>query len=171
MKLAKREKYLIGLTAGFVLVASLVQFFVLPFFDDLERMKRGVESKKDGVAEIVKLRAEYLALREDSSSIAQMLAKRPKNFTLFSFLEKAAGAAEVKEYIKYMKPSVSSDKGPFKESLVEMKIEGITLMQFVGYLRRIESPENVVSVKRVSIQHNKKEDGFLDAILQVLTYL
>lgn len=171
MKLAKREKYLIGFTAGFVLVASLVQFFVLPFFDGLERMKRGVEAKEAGMAEIVKLRAEYLALRENSSGIAQMLAKRPKNFTLFSFLEKAAGVAEVKEYIKYMKPSVSSDKGPFKESLVEMKLEGITLTQFVGYLRRIESPENVVSVKRLSIQHNKKQDGFLDAILQVLTYL
>lgn len=171
MKLAKREKYLLALTIAFVLVASLVQFFVLPFFDDLERMKRGVESKEAGLTEIVKLRAEYLAMQENSSGVAQLLAKRPKSFTLFSFLEKAAGEAEVKEYIKYMKPSVSSDKGPFKESLVEMKLENITLMQFVGYLQRIESPENVVSVKRVSIQHNKKEDGFLDAILQILTYL
>ena len=51
-----------------------------------------------------------------------------------------------------------------------MKLERITLGQMVGYLKLIESPENLVSVKRVSIQANKKETQFLDVILQVLTF-
>ena len=69
-----------------------------------------------------------------------------------------------------MKPSASSGKGPFKESLVEMKLEKITLGQMVGYLKLIESPEMLVSIKRIAIQTNKKETQFLDAILQVLTF-
>jgi hypothetical protein len=60
--------------------------------------------------------------------------------------------------------------GPFKESLVEMKLEKITLGQMVGYLKLIESPGKLVSIKRISIQTNKKETQYLDAILQVLTF-
>ena len=116
------------------------------------------------------LRQEYLLLEQDSKTLAQRLARRAQNFTLFSFLEQAAGSAGVKENIKSMKPSASTGKGPFKESLVEMKLERITLGQLVGYLKLIESPEDLVSVKRISIQSNKKETQFLDAVLQVLTF-
>ena len=69
-----------------------------------------------------------------------------------------------------MKPSDSQGTGPYKESMVEMKLEGITLNQLVGYLYRIESPENIISIKRISITENKKESGYLDTILQVLTF-
>ena len=54
--------------------------------------------------------------------------------------------------------------------MVEMKLEAITLPQLVGYLYRIESPDDVVNIKRISISENKKEQGYLDAILQVITF-
>ena len=51
-----------------------------------------------------------------------------------------------------------------------MKLERITLGQMVDYLKLIESPDMLVSIKRISIQSNKKETQYLDAILQVLTF-
>lgn len=170
MKLAKRERYLTGMAICFIVVASLVQFVVFPFFEGRERLLRGVAVKEAGVREIAKLAAEYQVVRAESSSLEQLLAERSPKFTLFSFLEREAGATGVKDYIKYMKPSVSGEKGRFQESLVEMKLEGIALKQLVDYLDRIESSDNVVSIKRISVQQNKKKDGYLDAILQVLTY-
>jgi len=44
------------------------------------------------------------------------------------------------------------------------------LYQLINYLYRIESPDDVVSVKRISIKENKKKSGRLDAILQILTF-
>jgi len=69
-----------------------------------------------------------------------------------------------------MKPSTSAGPEPYKESLVEIKLELVTLKQLIDYLYRIESTENVVIVKRFSANENKKKDGYLDAILQVLTF-
>jgi hypothetical protein len=69
-----------------------------------------------------------------------------------------------------MKPSISTGSGLYKESLVEMKLEAITLQQLIGYLYRIESPDDAVSIKRISIDENKRKSGSLDAILQVLTF-
>ena len=170
MQLAKREKYLIGLAVCVIVFAVLIQLVLMPFVDGRQRMQNSVAAQERNLQEIVRLSQEYKALEQDSETLIQRLASRPGNFTLFSFLEKAAGKAGVKNNIKYMKPSASTGKGPFKESLVEMKLERITLKQMVDYLKLIESPDDIVSVKRISVQTNKKETQYLDAILQVLTF-
>jgi len=170
MQLAKREKYFIALAVVVIVAALIIQFVVMPFVEKRERFKSNVTVKQNNLQQIAALRQEYLVLQQDSVTLAQRLQSRPQNFTLFSFLEKAAGDSGVKDNIKSMKPSASVGKGPFKESLVEMKLERITLGQMVGYLKLIESPENLVSVKRISIQSNKKETQFLDVVLQVLTF-
>ncbi len=170
MQLAKREKYLISLAAVVIIMALVVQLAIMPFVDRRERYDDNLAVLQKNLQEMVGLRQEYLELQQGSDILGQRLARRTKSFTLFSFLEKAAGEAGVKENIKYMKPSASTGKGLFKESLVEMKLERITLGQMVGYLQLIESPDMLVSIKRISIQSNKKETQYLDAILQVLTF-
>ena len=170
MKLARREKYFVSAAAVFVAVFLLFQFLIVPFFENRRRVQRGVRAKEEGLKEIVGLSSEYHRYQKGSKDIKQILARRKKGFTLFSFLEEAAGDAEVKAHIKYMKPSISATPGTYKESLVEMKLEAITLQQLIGYLSKIESPDNVVSIKRISINENKKKSGYLDAVLQVLTF-
>jgi general secretion pathway protein M len=170
MKLAKRERYLVTIGACAVALFVLLQFLIFPFFEKRERFQKGVRAKEEALIEIVKLSSEYQTYKRGSQGIQEIIEKREKGFTLFSFLERAAGQAKVKAHIKYMKPSDSQGTGPYKESMVEMKLEGITLNQLVGYLYHIESPENAISIKRISIKENKRESGYLDAILQVLTF-
>ncbi len=170
MKFARREKYFISAAAVFIGIFCLFQFLILPFFETRRRVQRGVSTKEDGLQEIVRLSSEYNRYRRSSQGIQQVIAKRSKGFTLFSFLESKAGDAGVKTYIKYMKPSILTEAGPYQESLVEMELDEITLNQLIGYLYRIESPDNVVSIKRVSIKENKKKPGYLDAILQIVTF-
>ena len=171
MQLAKREKYLITLAVLVIVFALVVQLVIAPFLEKKKRYENNVQTKQNNLQQMATLRQEYLLLEQDSKILAQRLTQRPKNFTLFSFLEKAAGDAGVKDNIKSMKPSASTGKGPFKESLVEMKLERVTLGQLVGYLKLIESPDDLVNIKRISIQSNKKETQFLDAVLQVLTFI
>lgn len=170
MKLARREKYIVFFGAGAIAIFILFQFLIFPFFDKRDRTLRGVKAKEEGLKEIVRLSARYQEHKRGSEGMGEILARREKGFTLFSFLESAAGQTQVKEHIKYMKPSSSQDSGPYKESMVEMKLEGITLKQLAGYLHRIESSEKLITVKRISIKESKAESGYLEAILQVLTF-
>ncbi len=151
------------------MAALLFQLVVSPVIDNRRRMRRGIEAKREALRTIATLSGEYTRFQEDALGTKQRLAGRQKNFTLFSYLEKAAGEAAVKKHIKYMKPSASSARGPFKESLVEMKLEKVTLQQLTGYLQKVESPQDIVSIRRISVQSGKGEDGYLDAVLQVLT--
>jgi len=134
-------------------------------------MAIGLKAKEKGLDEMATLRAEYQTYQRASQDIQESLAKRKRGFTLFSLLDEAAGDAQVKTHIKYMKPSTPVSTGPFKESMIEMKLEAVTLEQLVGYLYHIESPADLVSIKRLSVKENKKEQGYLDAVIQVLTFL
>lgn len=171
MKLAKREKYILTAVACLIGAVLLLQLVVFPFFENRRRLRRGITAKQEALNQIVRLSADYKALEKNATGIKRSLAGRKKSFTLFSFLENAAGASNIKSNIKYMKPSEASGRGPFKESLVEMKLEGISLTQLTDYLKRIESPADLVGIRRISIQTNKNESGYLDAVLQVMTYL
>ena len=169
MKLGRREKFFVSLAACCIAVFVLFQFIIFPFFDRREIIKRGIDVKRDGLKEIVRLRSEYESYKRGADGIQKYLRDRMKSFTLFSFLEQAAGKARVKDHIKYMKPSASRSNGRFKESMVEMKLDKISLKQLVDYLYLIESPENVVRIRRISIKDNKSTPGYLDAVMQVIT--
>jgi general secretion pathway protein M len=169
MKLGKRENLFVSLGVGLVAVFLLFQFIILPFFDKREAMKRGIEAKRSGLKEIRILKAQYESYTRGAEGIQRHLGRREKGFTLFSFLEQAAGRATVKDHIKYMKPSDSQGSDRLKESMVEMKLDRINLRQLVDYLYLIESPEQVVSIKRLSITDSKGAAGYLDAVMQVLT--
>ena len=170
MKLSKREIVFVSIGGGAVFVFLLLQFLILPFFEDRERIRRGIRVTEEKLREMAVLHAEYQTLQTSTQGIDRVLKKRKKGFTLFSFLERQAGSAKIKDHINYMKPSSSKGAGPYKESMVEMKLGDVTLNQLVNYLYRIEKPENLIIVKRIAIKGNKKKSGYLDAVLQVLTF-
>ena len=171
LKLTKRERYYVSAGVALISLFIIFQFILSPFLEAKGKIKRSIQAKEKTLKEIVSLSSEYGALKEDSWDIKKMLALRAENFTLFSFLEKQAGQSGVKPNIKYMKPSTSTDKSPYSESSVEMKLENITLKQLVEYLHLVESPENLVRIKRISVKQSKGSSEYLTVLAQLVTYL
>ena len=169
-KLTKRERYYVSAGVALVALFIIFQFVLSPFLGAKGKIKRSIQAKEKTLKELVSLSSEYGALKEGSRDIKKRLALRSRNFTLFSFLEKQAGRSKVKPNIKYMKPSISTDKGPYSESSVEMKLENITLKQLVEYLHLVESPENLVRIKRISVKQSKGNPEYLTALIHLVTY-
>jgi len=169
MKLARREKYLVSLAGGVIFLVVIHNLLIGPFFEEKDRLRNSVRAKEAALEKIKTQSAEYKTLKMGNQGLHTLLAKRKKGFTLFSFLEQEAAHSDIKGRIEYMKPSSSQGTGPYNESMVEMKLEGITLKQLVEYLYRIESPEDAISIQRISIKENKKKSGYIDAVLKVLT--
>jgi hypothetical protein len=170
LKLTRREKYYVYIGACTVIMFFIIQFVLFPFFDVTAKMKRSVQTSENILREIRLLSSEYMALKSDSKDVEQALAVRQKDFALFSFMEQQASRAGVKTNIKNMKPSTSSTTGPYKESSVEMKMEGVTLKQLVNYLYLIESPQYLVSIKRISIRKSKSNPEYLTVLIHAITY-
>lgn len=157
--------------ASAIIIFLLMQFLVFPLFDAKAKMKRSIQANERILKEITELSTEYRIYKGNADYIKSALAQRDKDFTLFSFLEKQAGRAGIKTNITYMKPSTTTDTEPYKESSVEMKLEEITLKQLVDYLYFIESPRDLVQVKRISIKQSKRNQQYLTVLIHALTYL
>jgi general secretion pathway protein M len=170
IKLTRREKYYVSTGVALVIAFIFLQFVLFPFLGAKGKIKRSIQTKEKILKEILSLSSEYRVLKIDSKDVQKALARRPKDFTLFSFLEKQAGKAGIKSNIKQMKPSTSPGTGPYSESSVEMKLETITLKQLVQYLYLVESPNNMVKVKRISVKQDKGSPEYLTALIHLITY-
>ncbi len=169
-KLDKREKK--ALTAGvlFLVCFALFHFALSPLLQARQQTAKVLIKKEEELKQIRLLQEEYRKLQHQAVDIQGRLQQRNPAFTLFSFVEERAAKAQVKEKINSMTPSTAEGEGLFQESRVDLKLEQISLTQLVEFLQQVESQENVVMIKRISIQENSKEEGVLDAVMQIITF-
>ena len=170
-QLDSRQRILLLCAVIFLLLFLAFQLAVSPFLDARERLRNTVHKKQEDLQQIQKLRQEYLLVKKQEGGIKDRLAKRPPGFALFSFVDQQAEQAQVKGKILSMKPSLLEGDGLFRESLVELKLQEITLEELVGFLKLLESRDNVVSLRRISIQESGKEQAHLDVLMQIVTFV
>lgn len=169
-RLEKREKLILLFGIFFVTGFIVLQAIVLPYMEARKTMTRSLSRNESELVDIELLRQEYLDLKSRQGDIEKRLAERTPGFSLFSFLEEQAAATKVKNRVTYMKPTANEIDEGFNESIVEMKMERVTLDQLVAFLVKIESEEKIVSIQRISIQENGQEDGLLDSVLSIKTF-
>ena len=169
MALTQKDRKVLAIGIGALVLFLLVQFVLFPLLDKRKRLDRGISTKQKGLVEMREMQSRYRQLSMQSNTIEKRVSRRSGEFGLFSFLEKMAAETKVKRNIAYMKPSDATGEGALQQIMVEMKLNAMNLKQLVAFLERIESPENIVELKRISIQENKKQEGTLDVIMQVIS--
>jgi hypothetical protein len=168
--LEDREKLVLGGGVVFLICFMLFRFAIVPFISAKNYLENSTERKKEELVRIKELQQEHLTLKNEQGTIEAMIKERGTNFSLFTFLDQQAEKVQVKKQIQYMKPSTTEGEDTLNETMVEMKFQLISLEALVGFLRLIESEKNVVFIKRISIQENGTQQGFLDVILQIVTF-
>jgi len=166
----RRERILVNSALVFIAVFLLARFVLIPLFGQQTRLEKTLAAKGKTLREMTVLQQEAAVAGRGLSDAAADLAVRDKDFTLFSFLDQLAGEAGVKDAITYMKPSTEeSEQGSFRLSLVELKLESVSLESLVAYIHKIETARKMVFVKRLSISRQEKDIGGVDAVMQVIT--
>ena len=169
-KMNKRERHAILLGSAVIGIFLFVMIVVEPFLNKQEQLRRNLQEKEVMLEQMRQLQSEYANLTQKEKISESMYSHRQKGFKLFSFLDRLAGEAGVKDRISYMKPSTKFDKDTrYKISRVEMKLDAITLEQLTNYLYGVETSKNMVNINKISISKADKTQGLLSAILQVET--
>jgi len=169
--LRRREKSIIIIGGVVLIVLLLLQLIIFPIFDRRVRLRDQIKTQTKVLAEIQVLKTEYETLTRSARGNESQLKKRAKSFTLFSFLDQLAGKGGIKQNIVYMKPSTTNLKNsPYALSIVELKLQSLTMEQLVSFLHGIETSTELVWIKRMSISKGEKDAGLLNSVLQVETY-
>lgn len=171
VNLQQREKLAIAIAGAALLLFLVLQLLIFPLIDRRDRLRKEIITKTEDVQKIQNLQAEYLLLSRSSVGMENRIKKRPKTFTLFSFIDRLAGKSNIKNNIIYMKPSTANIKNSsYKLSTVEMKLNALTMDQLTTFLHGVEDLLNVVWIKRISITRDDKNEGLLNTVLQVETF-
>jgi len=165
-----REKRVLLGGIVFVLCFFVLQLVIMPLWEARTNLETSIERKTAELEKIEQLQLEYQQLKVQEGGIQARIVERSPGFTLFTFLDKQVTEAQVKKQIKYMKPSTEEGDDNLNESMVEMKLQRITLKALISFIMLVESEEKVVSIRRISVQESGNEQGYLDVILQIITF-
>jgi general secretion pathway protein M len=157
---------------GLGVLIVLVCVYLL--FDNLverrRRLQRTLDSKSLILTQMHQLKSQYETTMAAAASYRAQIANREREFTLFSFLDRLAGQAGIKNSISYMKPSTSELEGSdLTIESVEMKFQAVTLKQITTYLHLVETSPKGALVRRLSMSRVGKEKFYLDVVLLVET--
>ena len=169
--ITKREKYAIWIAGALIAVVILMQVIIFPLVEKRQQLNRQIEVQTQTLKEMLVLKADYESTKKIADSERGRMAGRSSGFTLFSFLDTLAGQVGLKDRIAYMKPSKTTlENTPYALSVVETKLQNITMKQLTSYLYRIETSDNLVRVKGLSISKTGKQAGTIDAVLMAETF-
>src|SRR6056297_261185 len=170
LNLNTREKIIVYGAGIFIAAFVVVQLIIVPVFEKQDELAHRLAAKRQVLSEIQQLKAEYEAMQQKIAASRSQFKRRPDDFTLFSFMDRLAGQTGIKKHVSYMKPSTTvNDEAGVKLSRVEMELQGISVKDLTRYLYNVETSENMVMVKRLSISRIGREEGLVDAVLQAET--
>ena len=170
VQLSNREKIAVWSVTLLVGVLIGLEWGIFPVLQHRKSLDQAIRARSMELEEIQGLEKIHALLKQNAEGVRTRLASREKGFTLFSYLDRSAASAGVKENIAYMKPSGSDiHSSDFKVFQVEMKLQAISLHQLSAFLYGVETADSLIRVKKASIAKTGQSAEGVDAILWVET--
>ncbi|MDA8098070.1 MAG: type II secretion system protein GspM [Nitrospiraceae bacterium] len=162
MKFETRDKraLIIGGSAAALILIYL--YALSPFLADLTRKREQIPRKERDLVEIRKLREEYTELQKQLQIAQDAAAKRGP---LLTEIENLTKRANLNTKIVSLKPQPGTKTDTFTESIVEIKLENITLYDIVNYVYLLEKA--TLRVRKLSFKPRYDNPKLLNATVLV----
>ena len=162
MKLEERDKKVLifgGAAAAIILLYTLV---LSPLTSDLSRKRELLPRKEKDLAEIKLLRTQYLEIQQRLQEAQAAAAKRGP---LLTDIENITKRANLSSKIVSLKPQAGAQTEGFKESIVEIKLENISLYDVVNYVYLIE--KDTLRIRKLQFKPRYDNPKLLNATILV----
>lgn len=162
-RLSKREQRLITIFAA--LLASVIVYVGLiePIVAGRSRMEQRITALAEDI-EVMRHTAAQISELEREIGNADA-AVTPADFSLFSFVDKAASATVTPGSVTSMNPSRRKVRDGEEESLVEVRLSAVPLTEIVGLLRNIEQAPEPIYVRRVEMKRRYDDKTRFDTTI------
>lgn len=169
-RLTSRERvFLLGGGAlSLLLVATIM--LVLPLVDRWEVLRRTIAREERAIVELAVLREDFLRLRQLVQEAETQVARGRGEPSILSYLEDVAATHGVRRNIAHMRPQTNALDAQYSETVVEVRLEEMTLTQVVDFLSAIEQSPRPIRVKRLQLRARFAEPRLMDMVLHVASY-
>jgi type II secretory pathway component PulM len=165
--LSERERILVSIV-GVLFVVLVFYFGVIQSSLGLRSdAQRRLTQTEQQLMVMSRLRREFDDVNERLTSVEQRIQSSTGG-NLRTTLESLARASQVK--VESMEPQATPSNDRYRETKVEVALKQVTLQQTVSYLYKIESSDEVLSVKTLRMRTRKDKPAFLDVTFTVSTF-
>jgi type II secretory pathway component PulM len=162
LKLEERDKKVLifgGIAAAVILLYALV---LSPLTADLSRKRELIPRKEKDLVEMKALRTEYTEIQKQ---LKQAQAEAAKRGPLLTDIENLSKRANLSSKIVSLKPQAGVQTAAFKEDIVEVKLENITLYDIVNYVYMLE--KGTLRIRKLQFKPRYDNPKLLNATLLV----
>jgi len=167
IRLTRREKLLALVLVIFAAGCLLFAFAIKPALARTKTLRRVISEKQD---ELEKLRAtskEYVVLRDRLENVRAKVASQDKEFELLPFTESLIREHGLENKVAAMNQQILDLGQSHSQTIVEIKLENLTLKQLVDFLRKIESSQALAKIKSLYIKKNMINTEMLDSVIEI----
>ncbi len=162
MKLEARDKKALIIGGSAVAVILLYMFVLSPFLGDLSRKRDLIPKKERDLTEIKKLRDEYREIQKQLQAAQDAAAKRGP---LLTEIENITKRTNLSSKIVSLKPQPGTKTEGFTESVVEVKLDNVTLYDVVNYVYQLE--QATLRVRKLAFKPRFDNPKLLNATILV----
>jgi general secretion pathway protein M len=164
--LSGREKGLV-VGAGAVLVLFLVyQLGYVPLFRSRETYQARAEEMESRLQTLSLLADAQMESRERYRTLAGEL-ERKRGVSVLSYLEDEARKTGIRESIEYVKPRGTEQEEAVTKSLVEIKIDAVSLASLIEFLAGAERNRKGLTVTYLRLKPFFKDRSKVDAVVRL----
>lgn len=167
-RLSGRERLLVGLAGGALLVVALYTLLWEPLEDGRLQLARRLQVKTKELQEMQHMREVYLDLLNQFELRQKIIDKADPKFSLFPHIEATVGQVVGREKITSMNPQNKElGGGAYREESVEIKLTGVTLEQLGDLMYRIEKSAQPLRLTRMQVKKRVREPQTFDVTATV----
>jgi type II secretory pathway component PulM len=169
MQLTKRERTVVIAGASFLALLVVVQFIVRPTTERISMLRRVVADKRAALSDLQAGSAEYETLTGEVERLRSMISRQQESRTMLSAIERIGEASGLSENVLSLKPTTVTMDEEYEETVVEIRLDRITLAQLVEFLGKLESLGRAGGIKAVDVRRAERSEGALRAVVQLAT--
>lgn len=165
-RLSQREKWIIG--GGLLILGIVFVWFALlsPYLSTMSKLDRRVAAMERNLIDSSQMAEEIELLRTQLAAAGKRKqGRRP----LFSKVEGLTEQTGVREQLLSMRPQPATVQGDFRQQLVEIRLEKISLAQLVRLLHAIEYRSGGVQVKSMRVKPRFEDRAALDVNMVLMS--
>ena len=167
MRLTRREYWLavgvVVLTLGWAIYA----FGLAPVMERIDTLERVIPQKRTELDQLRVKAGEYAHLREDIESLRARIDSQDKAFELLPFMEALVAQCGLTQNVTTMKQVPTQPGTDVREIVLDVEMENVTLRRLCGFVEKIQSPDTLVSIEKLTIKKNPTDPNQVDASIEV----
>ena len=166
-RLSSRERTLVGLAGGALLVILLYTLVWEPIDSGRAMMAKRIQTRQHDLVEMQQMRDVYLDLMTQFELRQNIIKKADPKFSLFPHIETTVGQVVGREKIASMNPQNKDIAGVYREDSVEIKLNAISLEQLVQLMYKIEKGQQPLRITRLQVKKRLREPQTFDVTATV----